>query len=172
MAKTKIIADYTRKVTNEDGNLEITFTAKNWNYKKYCDNLEKIPYALEISEIKSKRSINQNSYLWALIGEINKAESGGRDADWDIYCALLEKANAKYEWVHVLEEAVPVLKEHFRAVHIAKREVENGKTFAFCKCYLGSSKMNKEEMGQLIDATLDYAEQIGIDTSYYRDVLS
>lgn len=171
MAKSKIIADYARKVTNEDGDLEITFVVKNWNYKKYCQTLEKKPYALELAEVRSKRSINQNNYLWALIGEINQAESGGRDDDWDIYCALLEKANAKYIYMDVLTEAVETLKEHFRALHVMKTHENGNKQFSVCKCYLGSSKMNKEEMGQLIEATLDHASQIGLDIEFYKDVL-
>ena len=48
-------------------------------------------------------------------------------------------------------------------IHISK--------WARCKVFIGSSKMNKEEMGQLIDKTLWYAEQLGIDTIYYRDML-
>lgn len=169
--KTKIIGDYTRKSFNENGDMEVTFTVKNWNYKKYCQSLEKKSYTIELSEVKSKRSINQNNYLWALIGEINEHESGGRDDDRDVYCALLEKANAKYEYLKVLLEAVPTLKEHFRALHIMKIETENDKEFAVCKCYLGSSKMDKEEMKQLIEATLDHAAKIGLEVEFYREVL-
>lgn len=47
MAKTKIVANYLRKVTNEDGNLEVTFEVSNYNYKRYCQGLEKRRIALK-----------------------------------------------------------------------------------------------------------------------------
>ena len=65
MAKTKIVANYLRKAINEDGNLEVTFEVSNYHYKRYCQDLQKKPYTLEIAEVKNKRSINQNNYLWA-----------------------------------------------------------------------------------------------------------
>lgn len=123
MSKVKIIGDYLRKVTNDEGNLEITFCVKDWNYKKTCNNLEKRTYALELAEVKSKRSIEQNRYLWALIGEINKEESGGRDGDMDIYCQLLEKANAKCEYIGALEVAEKALRDNFRAVNALNQSI-------------------------------------------------
>ena len=142
MAKTKIVANYLRKAINEDGNLEVTFEVSNYHYKRYCQDLQKKPYTLEIAEVKNKRSINQNNYLWALIHEITQHPNASSDDDWDMYCILLSQAGAKFEYITCLAEALETL-----------------------------SKMNKEEMGKLIDKTLWYAEQLGIDTVYYRDML-
>lgn len=173
MAKTKIIGNYLRKVTNEDGNLEITFEISNYNYKKYCQMLEKKAYSLEINEVKSKRSINQNNYMWALIHEIAQHPNASSNDEWDMYCILLSMANAKSTYIACLEDAVETLKKEVRALQILGYEKrENGTRWARCKVFVGSSKMNKEEMGKLIDTTLDYAEQLGIDTVYYRDVLA
>lgn len=62
--KTKIIANLLRKSTNEDGELEITFSVNGWNYRNYAQALEKKEYAIELSEIKNKRTLNQNAMLW------------------------------------------------------------------------------------------------------------
>ena len=172
MAKTKIVANYLRKVTNEDGNLEVTFEVSNYNYKLYCQGLEKKAYSLEIAEVKSKRSINQNNYLWALIHDIAQHPNASSEDEWEIYCILLSMADAKYEYITCLAEALETLKQEVRALQVLGYEQrENGTKWARCKVFIGSSKMNKEEMGQLIDKTLWYAEQLGIDTIYYRDML-
>ena len=57
MAKTKIVANYLRKAINEDGNLEVTFEVSNYHYKRYCQDLQKKPYTLEIAEVKNKRKM-------------------------------------------------------------------------------------------------------------------
>lgn len=169
--KTKIIGDFIRKVTNENNNTEITFEIKNWNYKRNCDELKKATYTIELSEMRSKRSIQQNAYLWELIGLINEHENGGRESDTEIYCMLLAKANAKCVYVKVLSEAVNTLREQFRALQVLETSDTSNGEYSVCKCYLGSSKMNKEEMGKLIEATLDYASKIGIETEFYKGVL-
>lgn len=172
MAKTKIVANYLRKVINEDGNLEVTFEVSNYHYKRYCQELQKKAYSLEIAEVKSKRSINQNNYLWALIHEITKHPNASSDDEWDMYCILLSQANAKYEYMVCLVDALDTLKQEVRALQVLGYEKrENGTKWARCKVFIGSSKMNKEEMCKLINTTLEYAEQLGIDTVYYRDML-
>ncbi len=172
MAKTKITGNYLRKATNEDGNMEITFEISNYHYKRFCEELQKKVYTLEIGEVKSKRSINQNNYLWALIHEITRHPNASSDNDWDMYCILLSMADAKYEYMVCLVEALETIKQEVRALQVLGYESrENGTKWARCKVFIGSSKMNKEEMCKLIDKTLYYAEQLGIDTVYYRDVL-
>lgn len=172
MAKTKIVGNYLRKVTNENGNTEITFEISDYHYKRYCEGLEKKAYSLEINEVKSKRSINQNNYLWALIHEIAKHPNASSDDDWEMYCTLLSLADAKYEYMVCLVDALETLKQEVRALQVLGYEKrENGTKWARCKVFVGSSKMSKEEMAKLIDKTLWYADQLGINTMYYRDVL-
>lgn len=173
MAKTKIIGNYKRKSINEEGNLEITFEISNYNYRNYCEGLEKKAYSLEINEVKSKRSINQNNYLWALIHEIAGHHNASSNDEWEMYCYLLSQAGAKYEYMVCLESALETLKQEVRAVELLGYERrENGTLWARCKVFIGSSKMNKEEMGKLIDTALEYAEKLGIDTMYYRQMLA
>lgn len=173
MAKTKIIAEFLRRATLDDGSMEITFKVNNWNYKQFISQLEQKQYAIEFNEIKNARTLQQNKYLWALIHEIDEKENGHLKNEMETYCALLELANAKYEYIRVLSHAVDTLRSTtgIRALRVARVVEENGKEFADCKVYIGSSKFDTKEMAQLIDTTLDYAEQIGISTKFYRDVL-
>ncbi|MFR7555000.1 hypothetical protein, partial [Longicatena caecimuris] len=131
MAKTKIVANYLRKAINEDGNLEVTFEVSNYHYKRYCQDLQKKPYTLEIAEVKNKRSINQNNFLWALIHEITQHPNASSDDDWDMYCILLSMTDAKYEYITCLAEALETLKQEVRALQVLGYENrENGTRWA------------------------------------------
>ncbi len=161
----KIIANYTRKLTNENGDDEITFSVKGWSFKRDIKELIKQDYVLEIKVPKSKRSLDQNNLLWELIGKIAKVTNID---DMDIYCQLIEMAGAKYDYLMVLPEAVDRLKKAYRAVKVLKDIEHKGKLFKAVKAFYGSSTMNTQEMTELINITLDYAEQSGIDTSFYE----
>lgn len=171
--KTKIIAEFQRRATLDDGSVEFTFKSTNWNYRKAVAELENKSYTIELNEVKNARSLQQNKFLWALIHEIAVKENGHLQDEFDTYCALLELSNAKYEWVRVLSSAVETLKatQGIRALKVIRTVEDNGKEFADCKVYIGSSKFNTIEMRTLIDTTIAYAETIGIDTKFYDDVL-
>ena len=93
-------ANYVKKVTNEDGNTEITFVINNYRDKELVKGLEKDTlYRINCNVVKSKRTIEQNKLMWALIHEINVARGTERATDdWDIYIEALERAGAKYEY--------------------------------------------------------------------------
>lgn len=167
----KLVAEFLRKLVTEEGDLEITFRVSNWNYKRFCNDLQKIAYTLDIKQVKSKRSLNQNAYFWALVNEIDEKINGYRKNNHDLYCQLLEMANVKFEYVQIVADALPMIKDHFRAVKIVKHKQENGNECLVCKCFYGSSNFDKEEMSRLIDVTLDYAAEVGVDTTFYKQML-
>lgn len=131
-------------------------------------------YEVNIQEYRSKRSLEQNSYMWLLIGEIDKKLNGGRPNEpIDVYIHCLQRANAKYDFVYVIHDAVNELKKKFRAMeYIGKVEV-NGVILENWKIYYGSSTMNTKEMSNLIDCVLDYASEVGIDDidNYWKEIL-
>ena len=161
----KIIANYTRKLIDDKGNIEITFTVDNWAFKRSVNDLTKQPYSLEIKVPKSKRSIDQNRLLWDIIGQISKELDIN---DLDIYAYLIEKTNAKYDEVVVKYEAIERLRSIFRAVKVIGPTKEHGETFVKARTYYGSSNFNTKEMTELINHALDYAEQSGVDTELYE----
>lgn len=169
MAKTKIIADYIRKVTDDDGNIEITMKVSSWNYKRYVQDLEKGIYAVELSKPRSKRSLEQNALLWAVIHEIAEVEDGHLANDWDTYCALLEKANTKYTDIVAPADAEEDIRKikGMRGVKVIRPAKQDG--YLIYRLYPGSSTFNMDEMRKLLDVALDYAAQIGVDTAYYAD---
>lgn len=161
-------AKYIRKITTEEGRTEITLELNSYMDNQVVSQLEKGSlYRIKWAEVKSKRSIQQNNLLWSLIHEISvgrNSEMATSDDDWDIYIEALEKAQAKCEIIAIRPEAIPMLKESFRAVRELNRFVtEKGVEMAQCKVFYGSSKMDISEMGKLLDTVIMMAQEQGIE---------
>lgn len=116
---------------------------------------------IDIKKVKNKRTIKQNKYMWKLIHEISKQQ---HQDDMDIYINALEESNAKYEYVMGLETIENELKKNFRAVKVVRPEEYKGKKMIVYKCFIGSSKFDKEEMGMLLETVLRYASELNIPT--------
>lgn len=131
-------------------------------------------YEVTIKEYKSKRSLEQNSYMWLLIGEIDKKLNGGRPKEpIDVYIQCLKKANAKYDFIYIMHEAVNEFKKKFRAMEYIGEVEVNGIMLENWKVFYGSSTMNTKEMSNLIDCVLDYAYEVGIEDieNYWEEIL-
>ena len=128
-------------------------------------------YRFKPLEVKSKRTIKQNSLLWEIIHEISIKRNGEQatsDDDWDVYLEALERANAKFEHIAIKPDALPMLKEHFRAVKELNRFITSKNVeMVQCRVYYGSSKMDATEMAKLLDTVLDMAAQYEI---YVREI--
>ena len=160
-------ARFLRKARNEEGRLEITLEVSSIQDELVVEQLEKNAlYRLKTDEVRSKRSIEQNAYLWTLIHDISEARNGTlatSDNDWDIYLEALEKAQAKFEYVACLPEAYEMLKGQFRASKIMNEFEHNGKTFVQAKVFYGSSKMDVKEMAKLLDTVIMMAQEEGVE---------
>jgi hypothetical protein len=130
-------------------------------------DLEK-EYSLELKEVKSKRTLQQNKYMWALIHSIAHHESMNQN-EVEIYSLALEEANSKYIYLMGTPEAEDELRKNFRAVRVVRPTVENGKEFIVYKCFIGTSKMDTKEMKKVLDIIIAWAEELGIETNeeYY-----
>lgn len=160
-------AVYARKQTTEEGKVEVVFTLGSYADELIATALEKgVPYRMALTPVKSKRTLEQNALMWAVIHEIAIAENGERattDDEWEIYTQCLEKAGALCEVVVVRQEAVPMLAETFRAYRVmGTMESPKGWQMAQVKVFYGSSKMNASEMGKLLDVVIDRATANGI----------
>lgn len=118
-------------------------------------------YICEIKEPKSKRSLEQNKLLWSLIHRIAKETY---QDDMDVYCAVLERADALSDYVITAVDMQDTLRKSFRGVKFIRMQEVNGKDCYVFKVYLGSSKMNTAEMTELIEITMQVASELGIDT--------
>ena len=115
----------------------------------------------EVKEKKTTRSLQQNKMLWELIHKIAKAQ--GQD-DMEVYCALLERADAKSEYIITATEMEEALRKTFRGVKFIRKQVVNNKECNIYKVYLGSSKMNTKEMSELLDITIQLCSELQIPT--------
>lgn len=118
-------------------------------------------YVCEIKEPKSKRSLEQNKLLWKLIHKIAKETF---QDDEDVYCAVLERADALSDYVITATDISEDLRKSFRGVKFMRMQEVNGKDCYIFKVYLGSSKMNTAEMNELIEITMQVCGELGIDT--------
>ena len=119
------------------------------------------PYQIELREIKSKRSLEQNKKMWALIHEIAKVTG---DDDMQVYCGILERADVKSDYIITATNIEDALKKSFRAVQFIRMQEVNGRDCYVYKVYIGSSKMNTKEMSELLEITLNICGELGIET--------
>ena len=118
-------------------------------------------YICEIKEPKSKRSLEQNKLLWKLIHRLAKETY---QDDMEVYCAVLERADALSDYVITAMDMQDTLRKSFRGVRFIRMQEVNGKSCYVYKVYLGSSKMNTSEMNELIEITMQVCSELGIDT--------
>lgn len=156
----KVLGKYLHRVINPDtGDLEITFAVSDYNSKANTEELEKEQYLLEIKKPRSKRSLNQNAYLWSLVHELALKMN---EDDMDVYIKLLNETKAKYEILKVLAIAENDLKKCFRVVKLIK--YDTNKDYAYFQCYYGSSTFSSEEMNKLLDTTISWCNELNIPT--------
>ena len=115
----------------------------------------------EVKEKKTTRSLQQNKMLWELIHLIAKKQN---QEDIEVYCALLERADAKSEYIITATEMEDALRKTFRGVKFIRKQLVNDKECNIYKVYLGSSKMNTKEMAELLDITIQLCSELQIPT--------
>ena len=122
-------------------------------------------YVVEVKEPKSKRSLEQNKMLWQLIHAIAKKT---HQDDMEVYCALLERADALSDYIITAYDMEDELRKCFRGVRFVRKQEVNGKDCNIYKVYIGSSKMNTKEMTELLDITLQLCGELNIPTWGYE----
>lgn len=168
----KFIGELDRITYDHEGNEILGLKVENRQHQLMINEIEKgEALSVEITKVKSKRSVEQNRLLWALLADIDKARNGWRANDeLAVYTEALERAGAKYEYIACLDKAEDMLRKAFRAVQFV-RVYDAGKNVNQYKCYYGSSKMTTAEMAMLIETVLDMAAECGVETAYWKGVL-
>ena len=167
----KMLGKYVRKVTNEDGDLEITFAISNYYAKRECELLDKEKvYSLDIEERKGRKTLQQNRYFWKLCSLI--AEKMNKDTDvMEVYCNALAHASSKFDYVMALPEAEDTLKKYYRVVRVVDEREYNGKKMNVFQVFTGSSKFSKQEEAKIIDYVLDLASKLEINIDYWKGMM-
>lgn len=115
----------------------------------------------EVKEKKTTRSLQQNKLLWELIHKIAKAKN---QDDMEVYCTLLERADALSDYIITATEMEDALRKIFRGVKFVRKQIVNNKECNIYKVYIGSSKMNTKEMTELLDITIQLCSELQIPT--------
>lgn len=123
-------------------------------------------YICEVKEPKSKRSLQQNRLLWKLIHRIAKETY---QDDMDVYCGVLERADALSDYVITATDMEDALRHSFRGVKFIRMQEVNGKDCYVYKVYIGSSKMDTKEMTELLDITFQLCGELAIPTEVDYD---
>ena len=130
-------------------------TPKELSIWLFDQNQEKL---YEIKEFHKKRSLNSNSYCWALIGKIADALRASKD---EIYIQMLESYGQSI--LIPLEEGKKPDGYFKYFKYITKSEL-NGKKADWYKVFKGSSNYDSKEMAILIDGIIYEAQELGIET--------
>ena len=127
--------------------------ADAWKARKIPDG----ELELVIREPKKSRSLDQNAYLWELIGQM--AQALGAD-NYDVYLALLEAYTVPM-WMRFPQRArETLLQEPFRIVNIQETHSDGTAT---ALCWKSSKYLDTREFSALLDGTLEEAKEVGID---------
>lgn len=140
------------------------------------NNIEDGKYTIELKKYHKGRSLNQNAYFWKLVSEIAIKENGCLSDIDSIYSNLLKLSGAKYEVLYMKEEAFESLKKNeiIRHCLVVKRQVVNNQAMITALIFYGSSNFDTKEMSNLIDVTLKYASEIGVEhvDDYWKGLLN
>lgn len=121
----------------------------------FGQNKEKL---YEIKEYHKKRSLNSNSYCWALVGKIADVLRTSKE---EIYIQMLEDYGQSL-LIPVEEGKKP--DGYFKYFKFVTKSELNGKTADWYKVFKGSSNYDAREMSILIDGIIYEAQELGIET--------
>ena len=120
---------------------------------------------IEIKEFKEKRSLSANAYFHVLVGKIADVQ---RVSHTEIHNYLIAEYGCLDEDMPpiILDDEVPWMKLetlHLRPTPAAKT-LDNGRLHRVYYVMRGSHTYDTAEMSRLIDATVDEAKALGIET--------
>jgi len=111
----------------------------------------------EIKEHKKKRTLDQNSYYWVLLGKLSQKL---RIPQEELHFELI-KRSCPFTEILVPDEA------DLRAIEYYEERgkiTKNNKLFKIIRVYVGSSKLDTTEMGILLDNLIEECKLQGIET--------
>ena len=118
-------------------------------------NAEKV--AIKIDKHREKRSLNANSYAWALLTAIGNVMRLSKE---DVYVKML-KEYGQSEMISV-KAHIPV-NQYIKYCDEVGESTLNGTLFKHYRVYKGSSEFTKEEMAIFLDGVVAEAKDLDID---------
>lgn len=128
-------------------------------------------YFINIEKETKKRSLNANAYLWALCDKIAKKVGATKET---VYKKNVREVGV-FDIVEVADGA-PVARfverwEHMGVGNMAEPMGPAREGFTNVVAYYGSSNYDTKEMSRLIDAVVDEAKSLGIETLTDEEIL-
>ena len=125
------------------------------------------PLNLKISKAGNSRTLRQNRLMWKIINDIDRGLNGYQTESgrWDIYTTGIEELGVEYEDYKIPVKSVEIFKKSFRKCRVIEEYGED----VILRCFVGSSKFNKKQMGELIDWFIRYAAELQIPIMKYQD---
>ena len=117
----------------------------------------------ELKEHKKKRTLDQNSYYWVLLGKLSQKL---RIPQEELHFELI-KRSCPFTEILVPNEA------DLRAIEYYEERgkiTKNNKLFKIIRVYVGSSKLDTTEMGILLDNLIEECKLQGIETMTPREL--
>ena len=126
------------------------------------------PYILTIEKQKKKRSLNANAYCWTLCQKI--AERVGTTKEV-VYRKNIREVGG-FTMLEMQSKAVPRFIETWQSNGIGWFAEQYGEKYGFAMvaAYYGSSQYDTQEMSRLIDALVEEAKSLGIETMSPEEV--
>lgn len=148
------------------GNLQITdrgdyyYPLKvNTNVIDELNKLIGLQVDVDIKKHHEKRSLNSNSYAWALINQIGDKLGQSKQATY-------EDMLKQFGQVANIASVVPPnqIKGFFKHFEPDGDAIVNGRKLYKYKVYVGSSEMDRREMQVFLNGIVDTAKELGIPT--------
>lgn len=130
---------------------------------------ESAEYDIKIEKIRKKRSLDANKYMWQLIDKIADRTNETRA---DVYRHAIRE-NGVFDDVAVQDRAASTLRKKWETKGLGWFSDEFDSTLPGCKkirLYYGSSSYDSKEMSRLIDAVVQDAEDLRIETKTPEEI--
>jgi hypothetical protein len=116
--------------------------------------------SIKIDKYREKRSLNANSYAWALMTKIGNVTRHSKE---EVYLDML-KHYGQGGVVSIEEKHVDNFKRMYKYHESLGKSKLKGKTFEHFRFWVGTSEYNTHEMSIFLDGIIYEAQQLGIQT--------
>ena len=174
----KFIAEYDRAMTDERGNLTLSFTVKGAEKKKAMECVQEMQklklqgkerLTVEVKEFKAKRSLSANAYAWVLIHKL--AEKLKLDSV-EVYKLFIKELGI-YKPIEIRNDAVNTFIKAWSMHGLGwiAEEVDSGQDgFTIINAYYGSSTYNTRQMTKFIENIVNECKSEGIETKTPEEI--
>lgn len=122
-------------------------------------------YEVRIKEKDVTHSYEQIKKLWATIDDISRAEYGDVSESETIYFQILNMAGVTTYKYLVPTASVNQLRKKVRALKEISHETIDHQAYSMVNiCLKGVSEMSKKEVSQVIETTIRWATELGVQT--------